>query len=120
MPTAGSYEFKLAAAAQDGLVEDSHVDQIKPGEWAWIDRSADFADLVDSYCLMIYARCPDCTQLMTLYRKRGDSEPKGHTIDAGGNVTPSVLHTWQSNGVEQCGFHTAPTKLVGFVERRKL
>jgi hypothetical protein len=56
---------------------------------------------------------------MTLYRKRGEGEAKGHTIDAGGNVSPSVLHTWKSNGVEQCGFHTMPTRLQGFVDKRK-
>lgn len=120
MPTSGSYEFKLAAAAKDGLLPDANVGMMERGEWAWIDRSQDFVDLLDSYCLMIYACCPDCGQLMTLYRKRGDSEAKGHTIDSAGNVSPSVLHTWKVNGVEQCGFHTMPTKLLGFIERRKL
>jgi hypothetical protein len=119
MPTAGSYEFKLAAAAKDGFIPDSNIDLMKPGEWAWIDRSAEFADLADSYFLMIYARCPDCGQLMTLYRKRGESEPQGHKIDPHGNVSPSVLHTWQVSGVEQCGFHTIPTRLQGFIDKRK-
>lgn len=119
MPTQGSYEFKLAAAAKDGFLPDAQIEQMKPGEWAWIDRSSDFVDLDDSYCLMLYARCPGCTELMTLYRKRGEGEAKGHTIDAGGNVSPSVLHTWKSNGVEQCGFHTMPTRLQGFVDKRK-
>lgn len=120
MPTLGRYEFKLAAAAKDGFLPDSNIDQMKPGEWAWIDRSADLSDLADSYCLMIYACCPDCSQLMTLYRKRGDSEAQGHMIDITGNVSPSVLHTWKVNGVEQCGFHSIPTRLLGFMERRKL
>mgnify|MGYP003578845527 CR=1 FL=1 len=67
---------------------------------------------------MIYACCPDCGHAMTLYRKRGDFEPKGHDIDASGNISPSVLHSWTMNGAEQCGFHTMPTKLLGFMEKR--
>lgn len=119
MPTTGSYQFKLAVASKDGLVEDGHL--LQKGEWAWVDRTADYeAGGVKETCrwLMIYACCPDCGNALTLYRKRGVKEPVGHDIDAAGNVSPSVLHTWQVNGVEQCGFHTQPTKLLGFVDLR--
>lgn len=119
MPTTGSYEFKLAPAAIDGLIEDEN--QIQKGEWAWIDRTADYeAGGVKEICrwLMIYARCPDCGFFATLYRKRGEGEAKGHDIDSAGNISPSVLHTWQMDGIEQCGFHTQPTKLLGFVDLR--
>jgi hypothetical protein len=119
MPTTGSYEFKVAPAAVDGLIQDEN--HIGKGEWAWIDRTAEFENAgVKDTCrwLMIYARCPDCGFLCTVYRKRGAGEAKGHDIDATGNISPSVLHTWQVDGVEQCGFHTQPTKLLGFVDRR--
>lgn len=119
MPTAGAYEFKRAAASADGLVSDEKA--IQKGEWAWIDRTADYlAAGVKETCrwLMIYARCPDCGFLCTLYRKRGPGEAKGHDIDSQGNISPSVLHTWPVDGVEQCGFHTSPTRLLGFVDRR--
>lgn len=119
MPTTGAYEFKLAPKAVSGVVKDEN--DIAVGEWAWIDRTADYeAGGVKESCrwLMIYARCPDCKELCTLYRRRGAGEVKGHDIDKNGNVSPSVLHTWQVNGVEQCGFHTMPTRLLGFVDLR--
>jgi hypothetical protein len=120
MPKSGAYEFRLASIAKDGLVADENAHLIPPGEWAWIDRTAEFASLGKfERFLMIYAMCPDCGQLMTLYRKRGEGEPEGHKIDSEGNVHPSVLHTWKMNGVEQCGFHTQPTKLLGFVDLRQ-
>jgi hypothetical protein len=146
MPTTGSYSFNLAPAAVGGVVQ--HEDQIPVGCWAWIDRTADYeASGVKGAVrwLMIYARCPDCTYLSTLYRRRsvaepvghdigkdgngnpsalhtwqvdGATEPVGHDIDKGGNVNPSVLHTWQVDGVEQCGFHTQPTRLLDFMDLR--
>lgn len=119
MPTTGAYEFKPAAAAVKGVVEDENL--IQKGEWAWIDRTADYEGSGAKEAgrrLMIYARCPDCGELSTLYRRRGAGEPKGHDIDGAGNITPSVQHTWQVNGVEQCGFHTQPTRLLGFVDLR--
>jgi hypothetical protein len=119
MPTTGAYEFKLAAKAKDGLVEDAP--DLERGEWAWIDRTTDYnAAGVKEPCrwLMIYACCPDCGEPMTLYRRRGGGEAKGHDIDKTGNISPSVLHTWQVNGIERCGFHTQPTKLLGFVDLR--
>lgn len=119
MPTTGAYEFKLATIAKGGLVVDEDVHLIPRGEWAWIDRTAEFeAAGIPGKCLMIYAMCPDCGQLMTLYRKRGEGQAAGHKIDSQGNVHPSVLHTWNIAGVEQCGFHTQPTRLLGFVDLR--
>lgn len=119
MPTTGAYEFKLASIAKDGLVEDERAHLIPRGEWAWIDRTAEFAALGEpGRFLMIYAMCPDCGELMTLYRKRGEGEAASHKIDSDGNLYPSVLHTWQVAGVEQCGFHTQPTRLLGFVDLR--
>jgi hypothetical protein len=119
MPTSGSYAFKLAAKAKGGLIEDPM--DLERGEWAWIDRTADFeaAGIKEKVrWLMIYACCPDCGQPMTLYRKRGQGEVKGHNISPAGDISPSVLHSWPVNGVEQCGFHTQPTKLLGFVDLR--
>lgn len=113
MPTEGKYEFRLAAAAVDGVIQDA-ID-LQPGEWAWIDRTADVG--MPGW-LMIYACCPDCKQPLTLYRRRGAGEMAGHDIDAQGNISPSVLHSWPVNGVEQCGFHTQPTKLLGFKDKR--
>lgn len=120
MPTEGSYAFRPAVRAINGVVKSELG--IEKGEWAWIDRTADYESAgVKEVCrwLMIYACCPDCGQLMTLYRRRGQGEAKGHDIDAAGNISPSVLHTWQANGMEQCGFHTQPTKLLGFVDLRR-
>lgn len=120
MPTSGSYNFKLSAKAKDGLIEDP-ID-LERGEWAWIDRTTDYEAVgIKESCrwLMIYAGCPDCGQPMTLYRRRGAGEAKGHDIDGQGNIRPSVLHSFPVNGVEQCGFHTQPTKLLGFMDLRK-
>ncbi len=119
MPTTGSYQFKLAAKASGGVIADGL--DLEPGEWAWIDRTQDYE--VDGIkagtrWLMIYACCPDCKQHLCLYRKRGENEGRGHDIDAQGNISPSVLHTWVVAGVEQCGFHTQPTKLLGFIDLR--
>jgi len=120
MPTSGAYEFKLAASAKGGLIEDELA--IKPGEWAWIDRTQlyEAGGVREENCrwLMIYACCPDCKQLMTLYRRRAATEPQGHSIDAQGNLHPSVGHSWRVAGVEQCGFHTMPTRLLGFIDLR--
>jgi hypothetical protein len=121
VPRSGSYEFKLAAKAVDGLIKDDR--ELERGEWAWIDRTAEYvAAGVAEKCrwLMIYACCPDCGGIATLYRRRGAGEPKGHDIDAQGNITPSVHHTWKIGDVERCGFHTQPTKLLGFVDRRTM
>lgn len=119
MPTQWAYAFKLAAAAKDGLVEDGHL--LKPGEWAWVDRTIDYTPdgiKEKTRWLMIYACCPDCKLPMTLFRRRGKTEPAGHTIDKDGNIKPSVLHSYKIEGVEQCGFHTQPTKLLGFIDLR--
>lgn len=121
MPTAGSYQFKLAPKAVDGVIKDEN--DILPGEWAWIDRTADYevAGVKESTrWLMIYACCPDCQQPLTLWRRRGEKEAKGHDIDKNGNIHPSVLHSWMYGDppVEKCGFHTQPTKLLGFVDLR--
>ena len=121
MPTQGSYQFKLAPKAVDGVIKDEN--DIMPGEWAWIDRTADYEgpDYKGKVrWLMIYACCPDCKLPLTLYRRRGEGEGKGHDIDAQGNVSPSVLHSFMFGDppVEQCGFHTYPTKLLGFVDLR--
>jgi hypothetical protein len=119
MPTGGSYEFKLAKKSKDGFIEDAY--DLERGEWGWIDRTQEFQDAGVTEkvrWLMIYACCPDCGEPMTLYRKRGSGEPAGHNIDPQGNISPSVLHSWIVKGVEQCGFHTQPTKLLGFIERR--
>ncbi len=111
MPTSGSYEFRLAQIAVNGFVPDELAHTMKGGEWAWIDRG--------EFGLMIYAMCPDCNQLATLFRKRGDSEAQGHSIDSLGNINPSVLHSYKEAGVEKCGFHTQPTRLMGFVDKRQ-
>lgn len=121
MPTTGSYKFKLAAKAVNGIIRDAIY--LEPGEWAWIDRTPDYRDAggdPNYRWLMIYARCPDCGEPMTLYRKRGDGEAKGHEIDKDGNISPSVLHSWLYGDppVERCGFHTQPTKLLGFMDLR--
>lgn len=112
MPTTGAYEFRIARAAKDGLVENENL--ILKGEWTWIDRGEDG----EPRWLLVYMRCPDCGHLITLWRKRGEGEAEGHQIDAQGNISPSVLHSYPVNGVEQCGFHTQPTKLLDFVDKR--
>lgn len=119
MPTSGAYEFKLSVSSKGGFVEDGT--DLKPGEWAWVDRT----DVYEANgiaekrrWLVIYACCPDCGHLMTLYRRRDATEPKGHSIDREGNLNPSVGHSYKVAGVEQCGFHTMPTRLLGFVDYR--
>jgi hypothetical protein len=119
MPTTGSYKFNLAKKAQGGVIADEN--DIEKGEWAWIDRTADYkgADFQGQVrWLMIYARCPDCGEFATLWRRRGSGEPQGHDIDGHGNVKPSILHSWKVKDVEQCGFHTYPTQLLSFTDLR--
>ena len=111
MPTSGSYEFKLSEKAKNGIVEDATF--LLPGEWGW-----DLRVIEGSRYLMLVARCPDCKHPMTLYRQFSDKPPEGHGIDASGVVTPSVLHKYPVDGVETCGFHTQPTKLLDFVDVR--
>lgn len=106
MPHNGPYEFRLAKAAADGCIPDDHLELIERGEWAWIDRTKD-------YGWLLMHRCPDCGEFGTLWQGS-----RGHAIDPQGNVTPSVLHSWKYAGVEKCGFHSYPTKLLGFVEKR--
>jgi hypothetical protein len=108
MPTAGAFEFKLApAAGPGGVIVDENG--IAKGEWAWLDREPKGAS---RRWLAVYLRCPDCGILATLWRSYGDDK-HGHQIDAQGNISPSVgcPHS-------PCGFHTQPTKLVGFIDRR--
>lgn len=113
MPTAGPYEFKLASAAgQGGVVDNENV--IWRGEWAWVDRQHAGA----RRWLAIYVRCPDCGTLATLWRRYGDaSDQHGHQIDGQGGISPSVGCP-DIPGRVPCGFHTQPTKLLGFVDRR--
>lgn len=106
MPTSGAYEFKLAAKAVNGCVPDDHLEYMEKGEWAWVDRRKD-------YGWLLMHRCPDCGELGTLW-----ANGKGHNIDANGNITPSVLHGYKVAGVEKCGFHTQPTRLLNFIDRR--
>lgn len=105
MTTIGPYDYRLSPAAIDGVVQDENV--IGPGEWAWLDRRP-----VERRWLSIYVRCPDCGFLGTLWRSYGD-DVHGHQVDAQGNISPSVgcPHA-------PCGFHTQPTRLLGFVDRR--
>lgn len=110
IPTSGAYEFKRATKSKDGVVTDQR--DIAVGEWAWLDRGAEEAP-ERRYLLLI--RDPDCQMEATLW-----FQGKGHTIDAQGNVTPSIAHNWKYGDppVERCGFHTQPTKLLDFVDRR--
>lgn len=113
MSTEGAYVFKRSALAVNGLVPDESAHLIEPGAWAWVRKTwADGPDFLAVYCM-----CPDCGHLMTVWRKFGD-EVRGHRLDADGSLHPSVLHTWKDNGVEQCGFHTIPTKLADFIDLR--
>jgi len=107
MPRTGAYEFKLAAGARNGTVQEDS--EIAPGCWAWVDRTS------TARWLILYVRCPDCGCLGTLWFQRGDKNGRGHDIDSAGNVNPSVQETCQHT---ECGFHTQPTKLLGFVELR--
>lgn len=107
MPTSGAYTFQRSKAADpQGFVADAL--ELAPGEWAWY-QNGDF--------LAVYAGCPDCKQPMTLWR-RYQRDVKGHTLDAQGNVHPSILHSFVVNGRETCGFHTMPTRLADFVDHR--
>jgi hypothetical protein len=109
MATTGAYVFKLCPHAIDGVVADENM--IGVGEWAWVERDK---------LRMVLMRDPDCKELATLWIQYESSEQRGHQIDAQGNVNPSVLHNWHYGDppVERCGFHTQPTRLDGFVDRR--
>jgi hypothetical protein len=107
MPHEGPYEFRLAKVAVDACVPDDHLETIERGEWAWVDAG------VKGYGWILMHRCPDCGQFGTLW-----VNGRGHTIDGQGNVSPSVLHGYKVAGVEKCGFHSHPTKLLGFVDKR--
>lgn len=111
MPTEGSYEFKLANGAIDGLIDDAI--NLQPGEWAWFEQKLDG----NPTFLAIYACCPDCKLPMTIWRTFG-GEMRGHAISQSGDVSPSVLHSYKVGNEEKCGFHTHPTKLLNFVDRR--
>jgi hypothetical protein len=110
MPTTGAYEFKRATKSVNGVVLSEN--DISVGEWAWLDRGGD-EEPHRRYLLLI--RDPDCGMEGTLW-----FQGKGHNIDAHGNVSPSILHSWKYGDppVERCGFHTQPTKLLDFVDRR--
>jgi hypothetical protein len=117
VPTLGAYEFRRAlAASPNGVVEDEN--QIQVGEWAWLDRTAELGG--DKRRLFIYIRDPDCRTLATLFFQDGDTG-RGHAIDKEGNVTPSVYHKWPYGDPpqERCGFHTSPTRLLGFIDLRR-
>ena len=114
MPTTGAYEFRPVNQFALIVGDVSSPDLLPAGTWTWVDRSEELGERF----LTIYMTCPDCKGLASLGYKRGDKPWVGHQIDPYGNVSPSVLHTWKVDGKEQCGFHTQPTKLVGFVERR--
>lgn len=106
MPTSGSYEFKLAQKAVDHCIPRDHIEWFERGEWAWVRM-----DEPEGWLLM--HRCPDCGEMGTLW-----AYGKGHKIDSEGNISPSVLHGYKIAGVEQCGFHTQPTRLLNYVEKR--
>jgi hypothetical protein len=111
MPTIGAYEFKLSPKAVGGVIDDELG--MFPGEWAWKKQ-------VEGQFLAVYACCPDCGLLMTLWQRFGSDVHKGHAIDGAGNISPSVLHSYLYGDppVEKCGFHTQPTKLLNFVDLR--
>lgn len=109
MPTTGAYEFKLTVKAKEGVIDDENL--IDRGCWAWIDRTTK-----ERRWLSIYLRCPDCGILATLWRSFGDKS-HGHQIDAQGNISPSVGCPHVIDG-KPCGFHTQPTRLISFVDRR--
>lgn len=110
MPTSGAYDFKLSPKAVGGVIEDELG--MFPGEWAWHKQ-----DVNGMTFLAVYACCPDCGFLMTLWRRYG-AEVKGHTLNEHGHLHPSVLHSYKESGVEKCGFHTMPTRLLGFIDLR--
>jgi hypothetical protein len=107
MARTGAYEFRLAAKAVNGEVPGNGLylhELVEPGEWAWINLRSVGGNGWD-----LIIRCPDCGCFGTLWRI-----DRGHDIDAQGNISPSVLETCQHN----CGFHTMPTKLLGFMDKR--
>ena len=108
MPTVGAYEFRRSPKAINGVIR--REDEISNGEWAWVDRTHDFGDGTNHF--MVYCRCPDCGLLATVWRVES---PPGHDheLSAAGELTPSVQCPHGS-----CGFHTQPTKLLDFVDRR--
>lgn len=111
MPTSGSYEFKLSPKAIGGLVEDELG--MFPGEWAWHKQ-----DVNGTPFLAIYCCCPDCGLLITVWRRFGVIDVHGHKVDGAGDISPSLLHSYVVQGVQKCGFHTQPTKLLDFVDLR--
>ena len=113
MPTNGPYEFKLSPKAVNGVIEDELG--MFPGEWAWHKQ-----DVNGDQFLAVYCCCPDCGLLMTIWRRFGTGTQgiKGHTINPLGEVSPSILHTYPVDGKEACGFHSIPTKLLGFMDLR--
>lgn len=122
MPVNGPYDFRRAAkAGPDGIVEDEN--DIDVGEWAWIRKPVEIGE-GDSkkqvLYLLIYVRDPDCKTLCTVWRRFGSDKPHGHDVDSFGHVTPSVLHNWPYGDppTERCGFHSIPTRLLGFVDVR--
>ena len=108
MPTTGAYEFKLAACAIEGIVEDEL--KMTFGEWGW-------HKVPENGFLAVYACCPDCGFLICLWRRFGD-QVVGHQLDSQGNLHPSVAHSYKVADEEKCGFHTQPTKLLNFVDLR--
>lgn len=115
MPTTGAYEFKLCGHAQGGVVDDENL--IARGEWSWIDRTQEWGahDLLPGgkrRWLMVYARCPDCGLLSTLWRI-GSPPGHSHEIDCQGNLSPSVQCSHDG-----CLFHTQPTRLLNFQDLR--
>jgi hypothetical protein len=115
--TTGAYVFQLAPGSKGGVILDENV--ISRGAWAWIDRTHEW-EATATECagfrrwLMIYARCPDCGNLSTLWRL---GSPPGHTheVSSDGLVTPSVQCPHA-----MCTFHTQPTRLDGFKDLRSV
>lgn len=122
MPVNGPYDFRRAVkAGPDGIVEDEN--DIAVGEWAWIRKIVDVEEdgvKKPVLYLLIYLRDPDCKTLCTVWRRFGATPAQGHDIDSGGKVVPSVLHNWPYGDppTEKCGFHSSPTRLLGFVDVR--
>lgn len=118
MPTTGSFVFSRALTADShGIIQDPNT--ITKGEWAWIDRTTDWSDEEgrgSRRWLMIYARCPDCGFLSTLWRI-GAPSGRDHQVGPDGTLHPSVECTHVIEG-KKCGFHTQPTRLGGFVDIR--
>lgn len=110
MGTNGPFDFKLSLKAVEGVIDDELG--MFPGEWAWKRQGGAGDEFLAVYCC-----CPDCGLLMTIWRRFG-TDAKGHTIDAAGNVSPSILHNYPVDGKNACGFHSIPTRLIGFVDLR--